>query len=382
MNKYNFLSLLILFYFAGHAQDAPITYGKTLTIQSEILGEERPIWVYTPEFHEFGADKLPVLYLLDGASHFGHVTAMVDYLSVAMRIPQFIVVGIPNTDRIRDFTPLHSLTGLDGKVDRALFMTSGGGDQFLAFLKEELIPYIDDHYRTQPFRILEGHSLGGQFATYAMHQAPDLFQAMVIISAGFYGANMNTLGGFSEYLHQSKPTTRMYITVGAEPRIEPGVDSLVSILSNADHHFDWTFKQYPKENHLSVTHRSMLEGLLHFYEGWYLEMDNPADLPTYEEIHRHFEALSEKFGYDLSPPEQFLASLGFTHMELKNYGQAVDVFKRYTEDYPGSSGAYFCLGYAQVENDQVDQAIQSFKRSVELNPNNEGSQSFLEELRE
>ena len=39
--------------------------------------------------------------------------------------------------------------------------TAGGADEFLRFLSDELIPWVEGQYRTASFRVLVGHSLGG-----------------------------------------------------------------------------------------------------------------------------------------------------------------------------------------------------------------------------
>ncbi len=64
-------------------------------------------------------------------------------------LPEMIVVGVPNTDRMRDLTP----TPVAGKF--------GGGDNFLDFIELELIPYIEERYPVSSHRTFVGHSLGG-----------------------------------------------------------------------------------------------------------------------------------------------------------------------------------------------------------------------------
>jgi len=74
---------------------------------------------------------------------------VVDILSSWKIIPETIVIGLPNIERMRDLTPTR---------DRK-FNIGGGGDNFLKFLREELMPFIDQNYTTQSFKILEGHSI-------------------------------------------------------------------------------------------------------------------------------------------------------------------------------------------------------------------------------
>ena len=61
--------------------------------------------------------------------------------------------------------------------------SGGGAPAFLDFLEHELIPFIDHTYRTNPSdRGLLGHSMGGEFALYALEQRPGLFQRIVAAS--------------------------------------------------------------------------------------------------------------------------------------------------------------------------------------------------------
>ena len=376
-----FQLLFFVLCFSVNAQTSPVSFGEIIKIDSEILEEEREIWIYKNEFYEADAGSYPVLYLLDGESHFGHVSAMVDYLSSALRIPQFIVVGITNTDRIRDFTPWHSLTGLDGKSDSILFQNSGGADSFLSFLKYELIPYIDENYRTEPYRILEGHSLGGMFATYLLSKEPDLFNDYILISPAFYGKGTQSLGLLRNTLIKERRKNNLFLSVGNEPRLAHGVDSLTGILHEHSENIYWNFEEYHQDDHASVVYRSMHDGIRFLNKEWWIDMSNPDDLPSYEELSLHFADVSKKKNYEVKPTEQFLTYLGFTHLELGNFKEAIIMMQKNVENHPESSGAYFCLGYAQAEYGLKSEAIKSFEYSLKLNSENEGSKSFLEELR-
>src|SRR5690606_20610424 len=110
-------------------------------------------------------ERFPVLYLLDARSQFAHTSQTMNALSgPAMSIPTTIVVSILNTNRTRDLTPTHTNEGFAGLDDSA----SGGGEAFLDFIEKELIPYINQKYKTTPYRTLVGHSLGGLFAAHTL----------------------------------------------------------------------------------------------------------------------------------------------------------------------------------------------------------------------
>src|ERR1700733_7129544 len=106
----------------------PATVDSAFFLNSKIPGESRSIWIHLPATYHSTDQDYPVLYLLDGEGHFKYVSELVDYLSGydRNRIPEMIVVAILNVDRIRDFTPIHSLV-FNGKVDSARMSGTGGG---------------------------------------------------------------------------------------------------------------------------------------------------------------------------------------------------------------------------------------------------------------
>lgn len=156
------IAITLTFAATAFAQGPNIPGVTTIRLKSTVLGEDRVILVRLPQSYEAGNQRYPVLYLLDGDAHIAHTSATADFLARNGRMSELIVVGIPNTDRTRDLSPTKVST--PGATGAPQFPTSGGGDNFLKFLETELIPEIDKTYRTHPYRILAGHSLGGLFA--------------------------------------------------------------------------------------------------------------------------------------------------------------------------------------------------------------------------
>ena len=68
-------------------------------MHSAVLQEDRPYLVYLPQSYQnkaFAPKRYPVLYLLDGDWHFHSASGMVQYLGVAIHIPELIVVALPD----------------------------------------------------------------------------------------------------------------------------------------------------------------------------------------------------------------------------------------------------------------------------------------------
>lgn len=174
------------------AQNGPlINIGTIDTINSKILGESRTVWVYVPNFSkndEYAKVKYPVIYLLDGEYAFSTVTGMTQYLSTPESgiCPEMIVVGITNKNRFKDLTPTHAGPNNADNI-------TGGGENLLAYIEKELMPYIDKTYPTLPYKIFVGHSLGGLMVMQAFIHHYNMFNAYIAIEPSLWWDNQKLL---------------------------------------------------------------------------------------------------------------------------------------------------------------------------------------------
>ncbi len=157
--------------------DTPVTCGNYRTIHSKVLGEDRTLLVHLPGDYGKSDKKYPVLYKLDGEKGgFLQTFSAASYLfDMTEKAPDPIIVGIESTDRYRDMGP------------------DKGADNFIQFIKAELIPFVDKNYRTNNFRILCGQSLSSLFALYSFLKEPTLFDAYVLSSFGLYKESLADL---------------------------------------------------------------------------------------------------------------------------------------------------------------------------------------------
>ncbi len=141
-------------------------------------------------------ERWPVIYVLDGNWYADMITGIIRPMAWCGSTTDAIVVGIgyPETgDPIADtrvsFTRRdHDLTPIyDPTVEESMSkfykrpVPNGDAAGFLTFLKDELIPLVENLYRTDPAkRILVGHSYGGLFGLYAMFEAPTLFSSLIL----------------------------------------------------------------------------------------------------------------------------------------------------------------------------------------------------------
>src|ERR1700722_10345510 len=182
--------LLILFFDAcgqtpGSKPNDDLVIGKSLELYSKILHEQRKIMVYLPASYYdtyFSKRRSPVVYAMDGDSHFFNLAAMIKQMSEdagGLRFPEMILVSIPNTDRNRDLTPSRDTAAF--MMDKNTASRTGGGDKFLSFISSELMPHIDSLYPTTPFHVFIGHSFGGLMVVDALLHHKDMFNAYLAI---------------------------------------------------------------------------------------------------------------------------------------------------------------------------------------------------------
>jgi len=152
-------------------------------IFSEILGEKRDIWIYLPKTEddpELKKHQYPVVYLFDAEEQYAGFRELMQKENPdgSKVFRDTIIVGIRNTNRSRDLTPTHSVIDSKGKKTRG-FKPSGGGDKFIAFIQEELFPYIEAKYPVSSERILMGHSLGGLATINILIHHPEMFNGYI-----------------------------------------------------------------------------------------------------------------------------------------------------------------------------------------------------------
>lgn len=191
MKKNVLLTISFLLSVYLHAQEVVnIPSTQKLSIKSNIVaGQEYSLLIHLPGNYEQQKEKTyPVLYLLDAQWDFPLVTGLYGSQYYDGFIPGIIIVGItwggkdpnPGQLRFRDFTP---------KVPNGQAGT-GNAENFLSFIKKELIPFIDSKFRTKKDdRVLMGSSLGGLFTLYTLYTETALFNRYVLTSPALQWGN-------------------------------------------------------------------------------------------------------------------------------------------------------------------------------------------------
>jgi enterochelin esterase-like enzyme len=140
-------------------------------VQSEILGNERRVWVHLPAGYD-PSERYGVLVVFDGwaYAHLVPTPTILDNLVAAGRVPPLVAV-MPD-----------SL----GQDERNLELPCHG--PFVEFLVDELLPWARERWSLTEDRertIVAGSSFGGLAAVYATFERPDVFGSAISQSGSF-----------------------------------------------------------------------------------------------------------------------------------------------------------------------------------------------------
>jgi len=234
---------------------------KSETLYSAVLKEEREFKVVLPDNYKPGsAEKYDVMYVLDGDWNLKSAADVQQFAQSNAYMPPVIMVAVPNTDRVRDMTP-SKFSQVAG---------SGGADKFLAFLKNELIPYINKTYPASGNNILYGHSLTGLFAVYTFFTEPQLFNSYLVVDPSLWwdDSYVQKLG---EKLNATSYAGKSLFITGRDEAgfKQMGITDFDTFLkSRAPKDLKWKITGYPDEHHGSIRLKSVYDGLKFFYDGY------------------------------------------------------------------------------------------------------------------
>jgi predicted alpha/beta superfamily hydrolase len=367
-----------------------VTIGKRDSIWSATLKERRKYLVYTPPSYRdttYLPRAYPVLYLLDGDAHFHSVTGLLQILGTGVNgtfvVPEMIVVAIPNTDRMRDLSPTRVDHGPDGKPMPGL-ATSGGMPNFLNFIKTELIPHVDSTWRTAPYRVFIGHSLGGITTIDALYTMPETFNAYVAIDPSLWWDDQVLLKKAKAVFSKPGLATRaLYVgqanTINADDSTSNlHFNSIVQFNSILESYnksgLRYAYKYYNSDDHGSVPMIAEYDALRFIFDGYKAPLLMSVDRPEF--ITEHFARVSEKMGYKVMPPEGMVDMLARIALS-RDTTKALTLLQLNSELYPKSPHAFVALGDLRKAKGDASGARSAYERALAINPEHKHAREML-----
>lgn len=275
-------------------------------VDSDRAGARYAVWITTPpEYDNDSGRSFPTIYMPDG-NGMVLLSASVSSMNAGELIDPLeptiqVCVGYTGDDvprslavRARDLLPPHEylLPGtaeglrnmppgqLISQADAALYadyLENPAGDRFLAFLAEELHPFVRENYRVDADDLgLFGHSYGGLFATFAALQPSTIFRNFGAGSPGLLAEHSVIFRMYRDALASGGLSPRrLHMTLATRELTDPSlyqgmvgagtVEFMRMAGSSAIEGLTFTSRLFEDETHMSVLMPTFYSFLRAFY---------------------------------------------------------------------------------------------------------------------
>jgi predicted alpha/beta superfamily hydrolase len=345
---------------SGSEDDTAVVLGHRRVLRSKLLGEDRELSVYLPNGYESSESKrYPLVVLLDGRMVFSSMAAMIHTLSEGGAIPRAIVVGISNTNRWRDLTPVEGM-GIPG---------TGGGEPFLASLSGEILPYIDSHWRTNGFRVFSGHSLGGLTTLNALQESPELFDAYLALSPSLEWGDGFMTERYRAFLSAAMEQEKLlYLAIADEAMERPYYDEMVQLLRDgAPTQLAWTseiFEEY--DDHMSIRVTGGLAGIRWVFRDWRLTSNRIYGM-TGEQIEEHYRRATQRYKEPRALTMWEITDAGYWGLyDSDMVEKAMGFLRLAVEKWPDHPYPYSCLGEGLERTGRPEEALEQMQRALQM----------------
>lgn len=263
----------------------------------------------------------PVLYTTAGGSRFNSFVHQVNWLShVTMGpLPQFIIVNVPQVTVESDMHPKYvAASGIANTLQ-------------LAVLEHEILPFIEAHFKTEDFRLLEGYSSNGNFVFYTYLTRNTLFDGYFVHSPALEldQSGLITQSNNSHLL--TKNAKPMYLSLGPFVNNRALFQTIQANLSKVK---SARFEDLSQHNFLSVATVSLNASIEWFFADLSpdLALFTAQGLPSVKAYYQELE-LKYKKPIDASTS---LIDLSFYYAQHGQAQQALDVIDVVIKGQPNS----------------------------------------------
>jgi hypothetical protein len=370
--KLRFISLLLLLCLSDKSLAATKDEWTELSIDSTLTKQSLRFSVSLPLGYENAPDKFyPIFITTSGRSRLDNVVSQIKWLSHVdfAPIPQVIIVTIPDI-KYKNKDKLTSAAGQENEV-------------LSSVLREEILPYIDDNYRTTSYRILEGFSSFANFPLYMLRHHSDMINAFFIFSPALALDKSGLVASLADDWQLSEKRQHyVFLSLGAFIENRVHFEQVKNSFSKFEKmkNIQIDFADYSKDNYLSGPNLGLI----------YASQAAFADLqPDYKDFHeggevalkQYFKSLSSKYGEAIEVKNK-LIDLSFSYAEHEKFSQAITLMKRIVRQNTTDYLLHVRLAQIQIKAAQQVDAKISLNTAYELATavSNEEAKTYIKNM--
>lgn len=371
MKKIFTILLLLCTYEIVSAQQIKLASKSIKTIHSASENLERKIYVQLPMDYGKVNKRYPIILLFDAQdqSLYNYTSSVVDRLTWTNDIPEAILVGVVQNDRSKELN-------FERNENSSL--------QFLDFIKNDLLGYLNKSYSLNGYYMLIGHSLGGQFVTNAMLTYPEIFKSAISISGALNYPNQDNvvkskiLSKIDDYLANTPDDKfkyqKYYFSSGDDGYQESGfklgamlVDS--SLKDNKPHLKAWHFELLKGFNHMTTPLVSIPAGLIFVFQDWHFSDSLAMDVLLYNKkdpldvLQGKKEKIAKSYGNEIELPYNSYAQFASYYLSKGEINKAELLLNRLIKLYPNDDETYSLMAEVAIKRGKFEDAIDYYKKA-------------------
>jgi len=342
---------------------------KEITIHSDIAQQDLTFHITIPSSYKSeGENRYPAFYTTSGQSRLDVLKTQINWLSHVgfAPLPQAFFISLPSIEADKFTKASGSLYSLTTQV-----------------YEEEIIPYIEKEYRTQPYRVIEGFSSNANQLLSIFIEKPELFNAYMIFSPAL-GLDKSNL---VEKLLSQKVDNRyqyrsLYLSLGSFKENTAPFEKIQTHLAT------WARSNIKGLEVITedLSHRNYLSapvvGLINAAEKIF--SDRQPEAALFEKtgiagVKQHFKQLNKKYGYELNS-DNTIVDLGFYYAKIKQFKKAEETLNTLIKTSPENVIYLVRLSEIQQQGKNNEKAKTTLKLALKYakDQNNDESISYIE----
>jgi predicted alpha/beta superfamily hydrolase len=374
------LGLLISCFFVSFSQDITVK-----EFESSELGETRLLKIYVPKSYTDNPDRMyPLTIVLDSEYLFDIYVANAKLYSNKDKAPEQIIVGVTqnqNKERYKDCS-----------YDKTTSMPTQDGVNFYAFIRNEVLGYMDNNYRISPFKTIVGNTITANFINYFLIEKEPAFSAYVNLNPS-YAMDIASM------LHDKVPTiennTYYYIISGdyngkKKNKAIDGIDNLLQSSNNTN--FKYKMDRRNESTKVSSIGEGIASSLAFIFEQYSAiskeeYKKNIAHLTPPEAIEyleKKYVEIEYLFGANIKIRERDIFAIEGIILDKEDGIYLEDFGKMINRLYPDSPIGDYYIGKYHEDGEDYKKALKYYKNGYakidDEDPNKDGYYQNVERV--
>lgn len=337
---------------------------KYETIESSKLHDTRELKIQLPRGYNTNEDKsYPIFIVFDGDYLFEAVAGNVDYYSYWEDMPEAIVIGVNQFDKRYDDCMYSEQNSLPIET----------GANFFEFIGMELIPYIENKYRTVNFRVAVGHGETANYINYFLLKPQPLFQGYIAVSPDLAP---NMIDYIPEVLAKADSKTFYYLAntnndASSTKKMTNALNTDISNIENENLYYD--FDSFEGPSHYSVpTHAipNAIEGMFKVFQPIskkeYKETILELEISPVVYLQEKYQTIKDLFGIDKQILINDFKAISAAIEKNESFEYYEDLGKMARKSYPETLLGSYYLARFYEETGEPKKAMRTYQSAYTL----------------